>query len=84
MSVNKNNKDCRELRLTHEQIELIVQALGIAETKFTQIHKDVIDTVLVRGVDSPTKKAKENSMYHEKACQFADINNMITNSSFDV
>lgn len=84
MSVNKNNKDCRELRLTHEQIDLIVQALGIAEAKFTQIHKDIIGTVLVRGVDSPTKKCKENELYHLKACVFADINVMITNSEFDV
>ena len=84
MSINKNNKDCRELRLTHEQIELIVQALGIAEDKFTQIHKDIIGAFLVRGVDSPTKKSKENDMYHWKACEFADINTNITNSNFDV
>jgi len=84
MSVNKDNSNCRELRLTHKQIELIQQALGIAETKFTEIHKDIIGAFLVRGVDSPTKKSKENELYHLKACEFADINVMMGNSEFDV
>lgn len=75
----------RTLKLTHEQIELIQQALGIAEKKLIDIHATILnDTILVRGVNGPTQKSKENSLCLEKSIEFSDLNMAISNSELDV
>ena len=75
----------RTLKLSFEQIELIQQALGIAEKKFCDIHEDIIkNTVTVRGVSSPTLKSKENSFYYEESSKFCDINLAIEGGELDV
>lgn len=74
----------RTLKLTHEQIELLQQALGIAEKKFTDIHKDIIEnTVTVRGVASQTALGKENMTYFNLSAEFANLNELISNGNLD-
>ena len=76
----------RTLKLTHQQIQLICQALGIAEIQFTNIHKTIIDnTISVRkhygGKAEQTNKA---NLYHEMACKIADLNIDIESGKFDI
>lgn len=75
----------RTLKLTHEQISLIKQAIGIAELRFIDIHKEIIQTtILVRGIESKSEHEKQANYYHQKACQFADLNIMLENGELDV
>ena len=76
----------RTIKLTHEQIQLLCQALGIAETQFTNIHKTIVETTVnVRKhygeKNEQTNKAK---FYHEMACEIADLNIDIEQGKFDV
>lgn len=74
----------RTLKLTHDQIELLQQALGIAEKKFCDIHKDIIEnTVNVRGVASPTALGKENMTYFNLSTEFSNLNELISNGNLD-
>lgn len=76
----------RNLNLTHEQIELLCQALGIAEAQFINIHKTIVEnTISVRKhygeKQEQTSRAK---YYHELACKFADLNIDISKGELDV
>jgi galactokinase len=79
----KNNM--RTLKLTHEQIELICQALGIAENKFTDIHSDIMrNTILVRGNEDNELQNDVADFYFNISTKIADINTDIRNGNFDV
>jgi hypothetical protein len=76
----------RTIKLSKEQIQILCQALGIAEQAFTNIHKDIIEnTVNVRkhygGKQEQTNIA---NYYHVKACEIADLNIGIESGEFDV
>ena len=75
----------RNLQLTHEQIELITQALGIAEGVYSDTHKQIINTLIRnRGNNECKEQERVASFYHVKACNFADLNLEIINSNLDV
>ena len=75
----------RTFKFTHEQIELITQALGIAEVAYTDIHKEIINKlVIIRGNNEEMEQKKIAIYYHDKASAFADLNLRILNSEFDV
>ena len=79
----------RTLSLTDEQIQLVIQALGMAERTFTQIHQTIIsESVNVRGMrgHNPNHKEQtEHSMYyHDMASKMADIGIDLRNGEFDV
>ena len=75
----------RTIEVSEEQINLIKQALGIAELKFANIQKEIIeDTVVVRGVDSTSEQVKISNYYHDKSCEFAELNIALGHSELDV
>jgi len=75
----------RTLKLTHEQIELLTQALGIAESTYTNIHKDIIHKLVIsRGNNEGKEQEQIANFYHNKACTFVDLLNDIENSKLDV
>jgi hypothetical protein len=76
----------RTLKLTHEQIDLICQALGIAETQFTNIHKTIVETTVnVRKHHASKREQNSKALYyHDMASKLADLNIDINNSKFDV
>jgi len=75
----------RTLKLTHEQIQLICQALGIAEAKFTDIHSDIIrNTVKVRGNEDNEEQNDMADFYFDMSAKIADINTDIREGNFDV
>jgi hypothetical protein len=64
----------RDLRLTHEEIELILRALGMAEMQFSTLRKQYIENVVnVRGVDSLSLKRKEADGLLDMENQFCDL-----------
>ena len=69
----------RTLELTHKQIELLTSALGVAEKSFTDLYKQYIETINVRG--GMLDQSKE---LHEIACMFADLNADIRQNKLDV
>jgi hypothetical protein len=75
----------RTLKLSHEQIQIICQALGIAETQFSNIHKTIIEsTVNVRKHYGEKQEQTNKAMYyHDLASKMADINIDIQNGTFD-
>ena len=76
----------RTIKLTDEQLQLIGQALGIAETQFTNIHKTILQsTVNVRNPygEKQEQQSKAN-FYHEMACKLADLSIDIKFGSLDV
>jgi hypothetical protein len=76
----------RTLKLTHEQIELLIQALGIAERKFIDIHKDIQETtVRVRRNHAVSSEQSNRALYyHDLACKMADMNIDLQNGELDV
>jgi hypothetical protein len=76
----------RTLKLTHEEVELIQRALGIAESEFNKKRKAYIaDLINVRGVSGLTQKAKEETDFMlEIENKFCDLNIDIENSKKDV
>lgn len=76
----------RTIKLTHEQIELIQQALGIAENQFTSIHKTIMETTVNVRKNEPAKaeQSKRAMYYHDLASKMADINIDLNNGSLDV
>ena len=78
----------RNIQLTHEQVQLLCQALGIAEMQFTNIYKTIIEnTMSVRksraGALIGEQRDKAN-FYHEMACKIADLNIDIEQGKLDV
>ena len=75
----------RTIELSEEQTNLIKQALGIAELKFSKIQKEIIeDTVIVRGVDSTSEQVKITNYYRDKSCAFAELNIALDFGKLDV
>lgn len=74
----------RQLQLTHDQISIILNALGIAEKAFTDIHKQTVELANVRNNLSDKEQKQIGKYYHVKACEFADINTSIEQGQFDV
>lgn len=74
----------RTLKLTHEQIALIQQALGIAEHQFTCVRKDIFDLINVRNNEAfKPEQTQISNYYHVKACEFADLNVALKNGELD-
>ena len=75
----------RTLKLSHEQIQLICQALGMAEIQFSNIHKTIMEsTVNVRKHYGEKQKQTNKAMYyHDLSSKMADINIDIQNGTFD-
>jgi hypothetical protein len=75
----------RKIELTHEQITLIHQALGIAEKQFSDIHKKIIETSInVRPYDMAFLRSQPANFYHEMSTKFADLNDSIENGTLDI
>lgn len=75
----------RTLKLTHEQIETICHALGIAQAKFEQLHRTIIEqAVNVGGLSSPDIERKKYIHIFEEAQKFGNLNSDIKNSNLDV
>ena len=85
----------RTIQLTHEQVQLLCQALGIAEMQFTNIYKTIIENtiqpshlamshrVVSHYGGSEEQKTKAN-FYHEMASKISDLNIDIEQGKFDV
>lgn len=73
----------RTLKLTHEQIELITQALGMAEAKYCKIHKELMDEI-VRVRRAHPDQEKNAKVFHDMASMMADMNIDIQGGKFDV
>ena len=64
----------RTLKLTHEEISLLLRALGIAEQQTAEIRKRYIETLVnVRGVENLTETAKETDNLFELETKIADL-----------
>jgi len=64
----------RDLRLTHEEIELILRALGMAEMQFSTLRKQYIENVVnVRGFDILSLKRKEADRMLDMENKFCDL-----------
>jgi hypothetical protein len=75
----------RNIQLTHEEISIILRALGIAEMRFNELRKNYIQNLVnVRGVDNLTQTAKEADIILEKENQFCDLLLSIKNGERDV
>lgn len=75
----------RTLKLTHDEIELIQRALGIAELKFNDARKHYISKlVTVRGVNNPAEAIKEADFLLKKENEFCDLLLDIKNGDKDV
>jgi hypothetical protein len=69
----------RTLQLTHDEVELITTALGIAEKAYTDLHKRLVEIINVRGGELTS-----NTDLHHTSCKFADLNVSINNSEKDI
>ena len=75
----------RTLSFTHEQIELITHALGIAEGVYLDIHKEILEkTVHVRGNNNAKAQREDTLRYYDKSVEFVDMILAIEKSEFDV
>lgn len=75
----------RNFALTHDQIAIIQQALGIAEKQFTKTREIVAELTYVRHNESfRYDQTKIGDYYHVKSCEFAELNDAIQNGELDV
>lgn len=75
----------RTIKLTEGQMNLITQALGIAESEHTNKFKDIMENLVrVRGNTNAKEQEMIAKYYHVKACEFADLNTDITKGGLDV
>lgn len=75
----------RTLKLTHEEIAIILRVLGIAEMKFNELRKHYIEQVVnVRGVDNLTEVRKEADLMFEKENEYCDLLLSIKNGEKDI
>lgn len=75
----------KTLKLTNDQVATILQALGIAEKQFNNIHKSIIDTINVRGNETNRHEQREKAdQFFQSACVFADLNDAIKKGEADV
>lgn len=74
----------RKLKLTHEEIEILQRALGIAENKFYEIRSSYIrETINVRGVNKDELR-KETDIIFQKENEFCDLLMAIKNGEKDI
>jgi FKBP-type peptidyl-prolyl cis-trans isomerase len=72
-------------QLTFDQMFLLTQALGIAETFYSNTHETIIkSSVNVRNLEQDEReKQKQNAkFYHEMACKMAELNEFINSEEF--
>lgn len=82
---DKTSVNVRTFQFTHEEVELITRALGIAEVQFSNIRKQYIENLVnVRGVDSQALTAEEVSTVFERECQFGNLCYSIKQGEKDV
>lgn len=74
----------RTLKLSHDQISIILNALGIAEKAFTDIHRQTVELSNVRNNLADKEQKQIGKYYHVKACEFADLNTDIEQGKLDV
>lgn len=81
----KKPNPMRTIKLTHEQIQLLTEALGIAEGVYTDIHKDILHKVVQsRGNEAYKEQKQIADYYYVKGCNFADMNVDMKGGKFDV
>ena len=73
----------RTIKLTHEQISILQNALGLAEAKYTELHEAITKATLVRGNDANIEQLKIGQYYHVKSCEFANLNQSLINGDLD-
>ncbi len=75
----------RTLKLSHEEIELIQRALGMAEFQFNQLREQYIkQTVNVRGVNDKSETLKEADNLLSTENKFCDLLISIRDGKKDV
>ena len=75
----------RNLKLTHEQIALIQQALGLAEKQTTDAYTCLMKVLQARNNFLNRKEQEEAAKFwYDLSAKFADLNCDINNSNFDV
>lgn len=75
----------RTLKLSHEQINTLLHALGVAETVFSKLYTDItLNTVITRNNVDKDEQQKIVDNYFKISCKFADLNTDINNSKLDV
>lgn len=75
----------RTLKLTHQQIEILLRSLGIAEAKFLEIRNNYIKSVVnVRGIEAVSVARMESDPMFEKANEFYNLLALIKDGSLDV
>jgi hypothetical protein len=74
----------RNLQLTHEEISTIQNALGIAETVYSQQYQDIIKLIRVRGNEDIKPQTEKASFLFDLADKFASLNIDIKNGHKDV
>lgn len=73
----------RHLKLTHQQISLIDQALNIASQSSEKLYIDCCSLANMNPTTAKENRAK--AMYlSEQSSQFNDLKNLINNSELDV
>lgn len=75
----------RTLKFTHQQIEILLRSLGIAEAKFNELRNNYIKSVVnVRGTDTIATARMEADPMFEKANEIYDLLALIKDGSLDV
>lgn len=71
---SKSNMEKKAIQLTQNQYEAILLALGIAERKYSDTHKAIIDTLVsVRGNMGREAQGAAVQHFQQSACGMADL-----------
>lgn len=79
----------RTLKLNHDQIEILLKSLEIAEKKFTDIYGQIVsETCISIGKDGlaleDSNSLNHAKFYHQKSCEFSDLRQIIKDGELDI
>jgi hypothetical protein len=75
----------RIIKLSEDQLALIVQALVIAEARYLYIHMEILNTLLA-GERNAEQEEQRNiaKFYFDKGCTCQELNHNLLNGGLDV
>jgi len=74
----------RTIKLTHEQVATIKEALGIAEKTYSDIFKSICELNQVRNNENAVDNKTIGLNYHDKSWMFAELNIDLQKGTLDV
>lgn len=73
----------KRVKLSNEEIDLIIESLGIAEEKFADLQKQMFDVSRCRNNPYKSDRIEQGMQFYEVCCKLQELNVKLKNISQD-